>query len=366
MAEMEVRICGMSFENPVMPASGPNGRDGAALLAAAEGGAGGLVAKTVSTAPADAPHPNIAGLGGGGLLNAELWSEIPVERFLEKEYGLAKSSGLPLIASIGYKADELAELGPKVEATGAVDAIEFSTHYLGQDRSPVIEAARALRKAVSLPILPKLSPALPDPVGLALELEPIVDGIVAVNSFGPVLDFDIETLRAPLGSADGCGWISGPPLKPLALRIVRDIAAQFRKPILGVGGIAKGSDAIQFLMAGASAVQVCTAAIRKGHAVYGKIATGIEKWLDEHGHSSVNDITGLFLKKGAPAVDPGTRPVIVDDKTCDACGICVKNCLQEALELAGDKLETRPNECSRCGLCITLCPRKSLAFEGES
>jgi len=360
---MSVSLCGMTFPNPVMPAAGPNGRDAAALLEAARGGAGGLVFKTVSVDPADVPHPNMAGQARGGLLNVELWSELPVERFLEKEYAAAKSAGLPVIASIGYTADELANLGPRVEATGVVDAIEFSIHYLGDGIEPVIESARALRDAVSLPILPKLSPGIPDPAGLARALEPLVDGIVAINSFGPVLDFDIETLRAPLGSEDGCGWLSGPALKPLALRFVRDIARTFRKPIIGVGGIVTGRDALQFIMAGATAVQVCTAAIRKGQTVYGKIAKEMEEWLAAHGYGSVEEAVGLFLQKGAPAAEPRAGSTVAADDSCDLCLVCVKNCIYGAIEQKDEAVEADARRCGRCGLCITVCPKKALHFE---
>lgn len=365
MTDMTVSLCGMTFGNPVMPAAGPNGRDGAALLEAARGGAGGLVAKTVSVGPAEVPHPNMAGRSAGALLNAELWSELPVERFLEEEYAAAGGAGLPLIASIGYTADDLSNLGPRIEATGVVDAIEFSVHYLGGGMAPVLDAARALRDAVSIPILPKLSPNVPDPAGLAAALEPMVDGIVAINSFGPVLDFDIETLRTPLGSQDGYGWLSGPPIKPLALRIVRDIASRFSKPILGVGGIATGRDAIQFLMAGASAVQVCTAAIRKGQAIYGKIAEEMETWLSAHGYGSAREITGLFLERGGPAADPRGKAVAVAEERCDLCLLCVRNCIYGAIEQKDDTIMPDSGRCARCGLCLTVCPKTALSFEEE-
>jgi len=366
MTDMSVQLCGMVFPNPVMPAAGPNCRDGATLLAAAQGGAGGLVAKTVSVTPAAVPHPNMAGLRAGGLLNAELWSELPVERFLEQEYALASSAGLPLIASIGYTADELASLGPRVQATGVVDAIEFSIHYLGLGYEPVLAAAKALRRAVDLPILAKLSPTVPDPVELALQLEPHIDGLVAVNSFGPVLDFDIETLRTSLGSEDGCGWISGPPLKPLALRIVCDVARRFSKPIIGVGGISSGRDALQFMMAGASAVQVCTAAIRRGQSVYGKIAAEMDVWLNDHGFSSVREVIGLFLRSGGPAAEIGSHRLAVNHARCDQCLRCVKHCIFQALAEEVDEIHTRPERCGRCGLCLTVCPRSALSFEEES
>lgn len=362
MSDLSVSFCNMTFKNPVMPAAGPNGGDGQMLQRAAVGGAGGLVAKTVSVKPARVPHPNIAATVGRGLINAELWSEIPVEQFIEKEYAIAKSTGLPLIASIGYTAEELAELGPRIEKTGVVDAIEFSIHYLGKSLAPVIEAAKALRKAVSLPILAKLSPAFPDLAAVARNLEPHVDGLIAINSLGPVLDFDIETLSPRLGSEHGFGWISGPPLKPLALRIVYELAQNFSKPIIGVGGISSGRDALQFMMAGASAVQVCSAALLNGQGIYGKIASEMDKWLDEHRYESVQEIQGLYLRKTTSSVDFAEKTVFLNREKCTFCRRCLNSCIHEALYFEAGKIQLMRDNCVGCGLCTTICPTKALTF----
>jgi len=135
MADISVDLMGLRLRNPVLTAAGPTSRDGMTLLNAAAGGAGGLVAKTVSVSPAEVPRPNIIALEQGrigsrrGLLNAELWSELPLETWLEREYPIALSSGLPLIASVGYTPDDVRLIAPKLEKAG-VKAIEFSTHYM--------------------------------------------------------------------------------------------------------------------------------------------------------------------------------------------------------------------------------------------
>jgi dihydroorotate dehydrogenase len=90
--------------------------------------------------------------------------------------------------------------------------------------------------------------------------------------------------------------MSGPPVLPLALSTVYRIAAVQPKPVIGVGGVSCGEDAIKFFMAGASLVQVCTAALRKGPGIYGKIAEEINSWLDLHGYSSLEDIRGLYRR----------------------------------------------------------------------
>ena len=138
----------------------------------------------------------------------------------------------------------------------------------------------------------KISPGFPALEELVKEAEPVVDAFVAVNSYGPALDFDPVRCRPQLGSAWGQGWMSGRPLQPIALGIVCRLARIISKPIIGVGGISTGEDAVKFLMAGASLVQVCTAAISEGPAAYGRIAGEISEWLDQNGYKNLPEITG--------------------------------------------------------------------------
>ena len=155
MADLSVEVCGLRFRNPILPAAGPPVRDGAAIVACAEGGAGGLVAKTISTRAAEPPTPNMAEIPHG-FVNTELWSELPPEQWLETEYALARTAGLPLIVSLGYTGAEIAELAPKVAPFA--DAVELSTHYIGEDPEPMMSAVRAAKAALDVPVLVKLSP----------------------------------------------------------------------------------------------------------------------------------------------------------------------------------------------------------------
>ncbi|MBC7339312.1 MAG: 4Fe-4S binding protein [Firmicutes bacterium] len=389
MADLRVSFAGLTFPNPVFTAAGPPSQDGAALVRAAQGGAGGLVCKTVSVKPAPVPHPNMmvpgrgrilhlisVGAGGGlarvvrtevqagqALLNTELWSELPLERWLAAEYPRARETRLPVIASIGYTADEVREVGPQVERAG-VDAIEFSVHYLGGAIDPVLETARALRDAVSIPVFAKLSPNVPDLVAVARAIEPYVDGFVAINSLGPCLDFDPENPAPYLGSPFGYGWISGAPIRPLALRCVFELARATPKPVIGVGGIMSGRDAVQFLMAGARAVQICTGAILQGPGIYGRVAAELGRWLDDHGYGSPEEIRGRYLRavgEGQP-VQLEVRPARVDTGRCTGCGLCLPSCPAGAIsqdEVGPVTVDAQ--KCQGCGLCGSICPQFALS-----
>ena len=359
MAKLSVQICGLEFLNPILPAAGPPSRNGAMLQAAAVGGAGGLVTKTISVHPAHVPHPCMAEIRGG-FLNTELWSELPKEQWIETEYKLARSAGLPVIVGLGYTADQIRELAPLVKPYA--DALELSTHYVGNDISPIINALRAAKDAVDVPVFMKLSPH-PNIQQIAVALEDAgADGLVMINSFGPCLSIDLETGLPLMGSKDGFGWLSGAAIKPLALRCVYEAARVVRIPIFGVGGVSNGRDAAEMFMAGASAVQVCTEAILRGPTVYGKIAKELNAFLDGHGYSSVEEIKGLTIRKmaerGAPKAEGSPS---VDMERCSLCGQCEISCPYGAIS-QDEELHIDQEKCFMCGLCVSRCKRRALSI----
>jgi dihydroorotate dehydrogenase (NAD+) catalytic subunit len=361
MANLSVNICGIPFPNPVMPAAGPNSRDGAACQAAARGGAGGIVTKTISVTPADVPRPCMAEIKAG-FLNTELWSELPKEQWLEKEYRMAKETGLPVIISLGYTPDQIALLAPLVRPFA--DGLELSTHYVGNDTSPIVRGLKAAKAAVQVPVFVKLSPHPNIQEIVKAVQDGGADGLVMINSFGPCMAIDVESGLPLMGSEEGYGWLSGPAIKPLAIRCVYDAAKVARIPIFGVGGISNGRDVAEMLMAGASAVQVCTAAILKGPGVYGKIVKELDGFLDGHGYHDVAGIKGLALRKMAERwVRTKAEVPVVDRKRCNLCGICKISCVYGAIAFP-DELVIHKEKCFGCGLCVTRCPKKALTLTG--
>ncbi len=360
MANLEVNICGIKFKNPVLPAAGPPGWSGEMMVKCAEGGAGGIVAKTISVEAAQVPHPNMAEVRGG-FLNTELWSELPPEDYIEREYAIARETGLPLIISLGYSAEDIANLAPRVKPFA--DALELSTHYIGDDPKPMMDAIRAAKDAVDVPVFPKLSPFRNMREAAEAAKEAGADGIAAINSFGPCLGIDINTGALVMGSKEGYGWLSGAALRPLAVRCIFDVANAVELPILGVGGVTCGEDAIELMMAGAACVQVCTTAILKGPKIFGKIAKQMDKWLDEHGYESVNDIVGLAVKK---AHDREFRTHAVPPKyyeeNCTGCKLCETSCVYDAIKVVDKKARLDEEKCWGCGLCVSRCKFGALGW----
>lgn len=363
--DLSVEIAGILLRNPTMTAPGPTTRDGITLKKQAEGGAGALVCKTISVKPGVIPRPHISVSDKRSiylaLLNTETWSDIPYQQWIKKEYKIAKEAGVPVIASEGYSAEDHRKLGPLVEKAG-VNGIEFSLHYVGFDYKPIIEIAKALRESVEAPIFPKLSPHIINPVDFAKELEKIgVDGIVAINTYGPCLHVDIETGRPMLGSKSGYGWMSGAAIRPMAVRYVADVARAVKIPVIGCGGIMKGADAVEHIMAGASAVQICTASILHGPTIYGKVAKEIEQFMRDHGYDSIEDMRGIALKYLPKKDMLEQNPPLINSKLCTNCRLCEKVCPYEAVrvEETGPKkfnVSIHKRKCYRCGLCVSICP----------
>ncbi len=354
MTDLSIKLWNLEFAHPVMPAAGPPVMDAKALAACAHGGASALVAKTISTSAAVIPHPNMADFKSY-FLNTELWSELTPEQWIDHELPEARKLGLPLIVSLGYTTKEIAELAPQV--ADLADALELSTHYVSNDLTPVQNTIRAAKDSSGLPVLVKVSPFRDIQRFAEAAQEAGADGIVAVNSYGPALGIDIERGGRMWMGGKGYGWISGPALKPIALRAVYDAARTVDIPIIGVGGISKGTDAIEFLMAGASAVQVCTAAITKGPEVFGKIAREMDAWLDLHGYTSAKEIIGLSLRQSPPMMEH--PPVVVAEK-CNGCALCAISCPYGTLYVQQKMIHVHEELCTRCGLCISRCPSGAL------
>lgn len=364
MADLTTTICNITFPNPIWTAAGPTAADAAILARAAKGGAGGLVTKTLSVQPANVPVPNIHSPFAGSLINAELWSEMEYNLFIENELPRIKALGLPVIASVGYSPQDLEILGRALEKSGLIDAVEFSIHYVEKGAENLKRTAVALKENVSVPVFAKLSPSISDVEAVVSALESHVDGYIAINSLGPALDFDIHTLQPYLGSDDGRGWLSGRAILPVGLHFVALLSQLTEKPVIGVGGIRHVIDVIKYLFAGASAVQVCSYAILKGQYVYGELASQLAKWMEENGYPTIESMRGAFHKreKQRPkhlGEHPKVAPAFIKAR-CNYCNLCVKSCVHQAIHFVNDEFVVDIKKCVSCGLCASLCPKNAL------
>jgi len=358
LADLSIDLFGRRLATPLILSSGPLSYSAEAIQLALTAGAAGAVTKTISRQPAINPTPHMARASTpGSLLNTEKWADLTAEQWIERELPALRSRRGFVIASVGHAEADVQAYAAALARAG-VDALEVVS-YQSRDMAALVRAAKA---AVNVPVLAKVSanwPDLPEVVGACVQAG--ADGITAIDSIGPVLQIDIETARPSLGGPYGQAWLSGAAIKPIAIRVVADIARRYDIPILGVGGVTRAEDIVEMMMAGATAVQVHTAPLLKGLEFFARAADALGHWLDAHGYSHVARLRGLALPYLLDGED--TRPLgfHFDPGACNACRLCVKVCAYRARTLAaGKQMNLDRARCRSCGLCASVCPTGAL------
>jgi dihydroorotate dehydrogenase (NAD+) catalytic subunit len=205
-----------------------------------------------------------------------------------------------VIGSIfGDTSDKFAMLAKKMESYGA-HAVELNLSCphadkygldIGSDPLKVAEVVAAVKNAVKIPVFAKLSPMVPDIAGIAAAAEDAgCDAIVAINTMR-AMKIEVKVGKPVLFNK--VGGLSGPPIKPVGVRAVYEIAGRVKIPIIGVGGICTGEDTLEYLMAGASAVQIGSGVHYRGIEIFEKICQEIEEFMDANGHCKLSDVVGM-------------------------------------------------------------------------
>lgn len=359
--DLSTRFDGLVLENPLMPAAGPLVGDAEKMLWLEKEGCGAIVAKTISTKDAHIPHPCIYG-EGSYILNCELWTEYSKEKWINEflPYYKKHSLGKPLIISVGYTKDDMKELIPLLDKFA--DAFEVSTHYVGNDLNSLGETVRTIRSLTKKPVYMKISAHMPDPERFARTIkENGANGVVAVNSLGPSMKIDIASRNIIYGNAKGFAWTSGPYIKNIALATVYTIKqAEPSLTVIGVGGIQSASDVIEFLLAGASAVQMLSSAMLRGKELYRKIINDLPSTLEKYGFKSIQEVVNTKLINDVK-YEKGDVPSCDVDK-CSKCGTCERICPYFAIKMNGTP-SFNSEKCFRCGLCVSKCPTKALSYK---
>lgn len=291
------------IKNPIILASGVVGMTGASLEAACDNGCGAVITKSMTLDPRKGHEgPNIVETECG-ILNAMGYPNPGIEAGLKEFGGWKRKEGL-VISIVGKDAKEFSALAEKVEekkkslGASALEAVISCPHtpgygtMVGQGTpESVEEITRTLKENTSLPVIIKLSPSVPGEVKAAVAAQEAgADAINMGNSLGPGMKIDIHRKKPVLGFK--MGGLSGPPIKPIAVRCIYDIYDSVKIPIIGTGGVNAGVDAIEMMMAGAKWVSVGTAVYYRGQQVFGDIAREMEVWMGLNGYSKLEDIVG--------------------------------------------------------------------------
>jgi dihydroorotate dehydrogenase (NAD+) catalytic subunit len=282
-----------------MLASGIMDEDAGSMQRMIDCGAGAIVTKSIGVQPRTGyPNPTVLELEYG-LLNAMGLPNPGIDRY-KQEMKIICASHTPIIGSVyGATVDEFITCAKKMEHYGAA-AVELNVscphakHYgleVGCDPALVQDITSSVKKHIAIPVFVKISPNVNNICEIAKAAEQgNADAIVAINTV-KAMKIDLETHQPIL--ANKTGGYSGKAIKPIGVRCVYDIVQTVAIPIIGVGGITTGEDALEYIMAGASAVQIGSAVYYRGPDVFRKVCVEIEHWMNTHGYKNIAELIGV-------------------------------------------------------------------------
>jgi len=297
---LQTTIAGIEMKNPVMTASGTfgSGREYSRFMELERLGA--IVVKGVTRDPREGnPTPRVCETPSG-MLNAIGLQNPGVEAFVRDDLRWLAPAGVPVIVNVaGSSISEYGEVAKVLAASGGVAGIEANVSCpnvkrggiaFGCDADLTSKVVAAVRRAAPrLPLIVKLTPAAPDIVAIAQAAEEAgADAVSLINTF-PGMAIDVETFQPKLGSV--AGGLSGPATRPIAVKMVFDVARAVRIPVIGMGGIMSAADALEFMLAGASAVAVGTANFVNPRAAI-EIIDGLAEFVRARCIESIGDIVG--------------------------------------------------------------------------
>ncbi len=303
---LSTTFLGTKLKNPLILASGVLGVTRSSLEDVCTHGAGAVITKSLSLEPRTGHNTPIMVQTEHGFLNAVGYTNPGIEEGIKEFSGWNKKEGL-ILSIVGKDAGEFAQLAKKVNSAvssgtlsiAAIEAVLSCPHTPGYGTmagqgtpAATREITEKIVKETDIPLIIKLSPSSEGVGGLAKAAEE--SGAQAIdmgNTLGPGMVIDTERGKPVLSFK--FGGLSGPAMKPIAIRCVYDVYQSVDIPILGCGGVTTGTDAIEMIMAGASVLGVGTACYYRGKGAFKEIAKEMEQWLKTHSYASFEDLIGM-------------------------------------------------------------------------
>jgi dihydropyrimidine dehydrogenase (NAD+) subunit PreA len=389
MDKLNIDFCGVPFINPFILAAAPSTDDREMIARGFDAGWAGAVLKTTTLETEEVsiaypimssinPGPNMVGLHNIDLVSERYIHEIaedilwlkqrfPQQRVIASLMGHTRADWHDLVTIAEQAGADLIEASISCPQGATLEGEETQGFMVSQDPRLTEKVTRwAIEAVQNIPVYIKISPGVTDISSIARAVE-LGGGraICAIDSLEGVVGVDLKTF-SPLPSVQGYssrGGFTGKAIKPIALRCIADIAETVNIPISGVGGIYNWRDALEFMLLGATTVQVCTAVMQRGYGIIGDLKNGLSNWLDQAGYDQVQQIIGLSLPKLTEHDHlPHDIKVIsyINHELCIGCGLCYVACADGghvAIEFGSDrKVEVDPKRCVGCGLCAQVCP----------
>ncbi len=296
---LRTEIGGITLENPLMLASGILDENGYTMARILREGAAAVVTKSIGLDERTGYMPPVVFPGDGYLLNAIGLTNPGIDSFGD-EIRVAKEAGKPVIGSIfGKDAEEFLRVALKMESYG-VAGIELNLSCphvkgfgseIGSDPALVEEIVGELKRKLKVPVFAKLSPNVTDIVAIA-KAASASDGLVLINTVRGIA-IDIFARKPVL--TNGYGGLSGRAIKPIGVRLVHEVKKETGHAIIGVGGIYTASDVMEYIMAGADAVQLGTVLMDRGKSVFREIAAELGTLLEKLGEGSIRNLVGVAV-----------------------------------------------------------------------
>ena len=301
MSDLSVRIHTLQLKNPVMTASGTYGYGPEFADFIPLDGLGGIIVKGTTLHPREGnDYPRMVETASG-MLNCVGLQNKGVDYFCEHIYPEIKDIDTNIIVNVsGSSPDDYAECAARVDALEKVPAIELNISCpnvkqggmaFGVTCEGAASVVKAVRKRYHKTLIVKLSPNVTNIAEIARAVE--AEGADSVSLINTLMGMAIDIVKRRPKLSIGTGGLSGPAVKPVALRMVWQVAKAVKIPVIGLGGIMTATDAIEFLMAGATAIEIGTANFIDP-VVTIKVRDGIDEWLDRHGCKSVQEIIGVL------------------------------------------------------------------------
>ncbi len=300
--DLSVSLGSLSLKNPVMLASGTSGYGDEYARFIDLNQLGGIVVKGTSLEPKLGNRPERIVETAGGMLNAIGLQNIGLDRFMREKLPFLRSIDTRVVVNIfGSFVEDYSELSRRLDGLGGISALEINIScpnvkegcmLFGMDATQTYRVVSAVRGATGLPLMVKLSPNVTDILEIArAAVEGGADILSLINCLTGMA-VDLKRRRPVL--ANVVGGLSGPAIKPVALRMVWEVyRADLGVPIVGIGGITTASDAIEFMMVGASAVQIGTAnLVDPGVSV--KVVSGMRQYCEDHGIDHISELVGVL------------------------------------------------------------------------
>lgn len=393
LPDLSVEYCGLTFPNPFLLASAPPAANGEMIQRAFSLGWGGAVTKTlkpdhleiVDVRPRFAVLRDQAGKVVG-FENIELTTKRSFAGWCGEITEIKrKYPDRIIIASImaEVRRSDWREMAKALEAAGA-DALElnFSCPHgmpekgagaaIGQVADVTEMITVWVKTAVNLPVIVKLTPNVTSVVDIAkAAIRGGADGFAAINTVQCLLGVDLDTFvpQPAVYDYSTYGGYSGTAVKPIGLRVVAQLAQNFPQPISGIGGIATWEHAAEYMLLGASTVQLGTAVMLRGYGIIDDLIGGMTGYLSRKGISSVKELIGRSVSRltDFSGLKKDNSLIARVDKTlCIGCGLCVGICRDSgysALTLeAGSGLLVDGGSCDGCSLCSIVCPKRAISI----